>query len=287
MCNSYWNYIENMIFDLDINEPDQQKFNKQPKNLYSYIKSQKKENTSIAPLRSEGVLHADPTEKANILNRQFQSAFSSEANTEIPDKGPSTHPIMKNISISKKGILKLINNINPKKAVGPDNIAGKILKENADICSDILTIIYKKSMETGQVPLDWNHANVTPVYKKGDKHHPANYRPISLTCISCKLLEHVIASNMMEHLESNNILYEMQHGFRSNRSCESQIISLAHQLAQNNDKNIQTDLIIMDFAKAFDKVPHKRLIFKLTFYGISDQITNWITSFLANRTQYF
>jgi hypothetical protein len=67
-------------------------------------------------------------------------------------------------------------------------IAGKILKENADICSDILTIIYKKSVETGQVPVDWNHANVTPVYKKGDKHHPANYRPISLTCISCKLL---------------------------------------------------------------------------------------------------
>jgi hypothetical protein len=90
----YWNYIENMIFYLDINEPDQQKFNKQPKNVYFYIKSQKRENTSIAPLRSEGVLHADPTEKANILNRQFQSAFSSEANTEIPDKGPSTHPIM-------------------------------------------------------------------------------------------------------------------------------------------------------------------------------------------------
>ena len=88
-------------------------------------------------------LHADPTEKANILNRQFQSAFSSEANTEIPDKGSSTHPIMKNISISKKGILNLIN-INPKKAVVPDNIAGKILNENADICSDILTIIYKK-----------------------------------------------------------------------------------------------------------------------------------------------
>ena len=89
-------------------------------------------------------LHADPTEKANILNRQFQSAFSSEANTEIPDKGSSTHPIMKNISISQTGILNLIN-INPKKAVVPDNIAGKILKENADICSDILTIIYKKT----------------------------------------------------------------------------------------------------------------------------------------------
>ena len=93
-----------------------------------------------------------------------------------------------------------------------------------------------------------------------------------------------MASNMMEHLESNNILYEMQHGLRSKRSCESQIISLAHQLAQNNDNKLQTDLIIMDFAKAFEKVPHKRLISKLKYYGISDHITIWIASFLANRT---
>jgi hypothetical protein len=78
---------------------------------------------------------------------------------------------MKNISISKKGILNLINNINPRKAVGPDNIAGKILKENADICSDILTINYKKSVETRQVPLDWNHTNVTPV--KGRQTPPS------------------------------------------------------------------------------------------------------------------
>jgi hypothetical protein len=90
---------------------------------------------------------------------------------------------------------------------------------------------------------------------------------------------------MMEHLESNNIVYEMQYGFRTNRSCESQIISLTHQLEQNNVKNIQTDLIIMDFTKAFEKVPHKRLISKPKYYGISGQITIWITSLFANRTQ--
>ena len=77
----------------------------------------------------------------------------------------------------------------------------------------------------------------------------------------------------------------MQYGFRTNRSCKSQIISLARQLEQNNFKNIQTDLIIMDFTKAFEKVPHKRLISQLKYYGISDQITIWITSLFANRTQ--
>ena len=160
-----------------------------------------------------------------------------------------------------------------------------MLKENINTCTDILTLIFTKSMQTGKVPHDWNHANVTPVFKKGDKHHPGNYRPISLTCISCKLLEHIIASNIMKHLESNNILYDLQHGFRANRSCESQIISLIHQLCSNNDKNIQTDLIIMDFAKAFDKVPHNRLLYKLKFFGVSDQAANWIKSFLSNRTQ--
>jgi retron-type reverse transcriptase len=90
---------------------------------------------------------------------------------------------------------------------------------------------------------------------------------------------------MMQHLETNNTLYELQHGFRAKRSCESQIISLIHELSQNNDKNIQTDLIIMDFAKAFDKVPHKRLLYKMKYFGISEQLINWVKSFLSNRTQ--
>ena len=285
MRTSYWRYIENMIFDIEVREPDQPFKKKQPKNLFTYIKSQKNENTGSASLRSEGTLHTNPTEKANILNKQFQSAFTSEANTNIPDKGSSTYPKMEPITINRDGIYKLLNNINPNKATGPDNISGTLLKQNINICTDILSLIFTRSIETGLVPSDWNHANVTPVYKKGDKHHPGNYRPISLTCISCKLLEHILASNMMKHLETNKILYELQHGFRANRSCESQVLSLVHQLAQNNNNNIQTDLVIMDFAKAFDKVPHKRLIYKLQHYGISEQTTNWVTSFLSNRTQ--
>ena len=147
-----------MIFDIEINEPDQPSFKNTPKKLYSYIKSQKNENTGIAPIRSEGTLHSHPSEKANILNKQFQSAFTSEANTNIPDKGPSTHPTMEPIKISRDGVYKLIKNINPSKATGPDTIAGRVLKENIDICTDILTLLFTKSLETGKVPSDWNHA---------------------------------------------------------------------------------------------------------------------------------
>ena len=109
--------------------------------------------------------------------------------------------------------------------------------------------------------------------------------PIPLTCISCKLLEHILASNMMKQLESNNILFEFQHGFRANRPCESQIIFRIHQLTYNKDKNIQTDLMIMNFTKAFDTVLHKRILYKLKYYGMSQQAINQITSFLSNRIQ--
>ena len=117
------------------------------------------------------------------------------------------------------------------------------------------------------------------------KYNAANYRPISLTCISCKIMEHVITKHVLNHLKSNSLLYDLQHGFRHSRSCETQLLSFVQELAAYSDKNIQTDLIIMDFAKAFDKVPHQRLLYKLKFYGIKNQTLTWISAFLSNRTQ--
>ena len=98
-------------------------------------------------------------------------------------------------------------------------------------------------------------------------------------------MEHVIASNIMEHLERNNILYDLQHGFRSSRSCETQLVSFIQELAKNSDDNIQTDVIVMDFAKAIDKVPHKRLLYKLKYYGIETNTLNLIADFLTSHTQ--
>ena len=98
------------------------------------------------------------------------------------------------------------------------------------------------------------------------------------------MFEHIIASHIMQHLETNGILYDLQHGFRQNRSCETQFRSFIHELMFNHDKDIQTDIILMDFAKAFDKVRHKRLLYKLHWYGIRGSIHHWIQSFLSNRT---
>ena len=135
------------------------------------------------------------------------------------------------------------------------------------------------------LPDDWKKANVTAVFKKGDRHSAANYRPVSLTSICCKLQEHVITSSIMKHLSKNEILTDGQHGFRPKRSCETQLITLVHEIAANLESGTQTDLIILDFSKAFDKVPHERLLRKLSHYGIRGRTHSWIRELLSNRQQ--
>ena len=159
------------------------------------------------------------------------------------------------------------------------------MKTLADLIASHLTRIIQVSLNKGSVPKDWKRANVCPIFKKGERYQPSNYRPISLTCISCKVAEHIIASNIMTFLEDNKILYSLQHGFRNKRSCETQLVEFFHDLATKKDSLLQVDVIIMDFAKAFDKVSHRHLIQKLKYYGICDQITRWIESFLTDRSQ--
>ena len=176
--------------------------------------------------------------------------------------------------------------MNPRKATGPDSIPARILNDFAIEIAPIPTVIYNKSLQEGTVPDDWRHANVTAINKKGARHDAANYRPVSLSSLCCKLLEHAIVSNTVKHLEKHDILNDCQHGFRAKRSCEtSQILTLYHELASSLDKKTQTDMVILDFSKAFDRVPHKRLLKKIHHYGIRDSTYQWIASFLSQRTQ--
>ena len=167
----------------------------------------------------------------------------------------------------------------------PDEIPARILKEYAHEFAPHLASFYNVSLSRGEVPSDWRQANVIPVFKKGEKYLASNYRPVSLTCICYKVLEHIVVSNMMKHLEIHDILVDCQHGFRAKRSCETQLISLTHELPSNLQSGIQNDLIILDFSKAFDKVSHKKLLCKLDNYGIRDATLKWIGSFLSNRMQ--
>ena len=126
-------------------------------------------------------------------------------------------------------------------------------------------------------------ANKFPLFKKGDKTKAENYRPISLTSISCKLLEHIVHSTVMGFLDSNKILSPFQHGFRQKRSCESQLLTTLRDFSENLNSSGQTDAVFLDFSKAFDKVDHRLLLSKMNHLGICGPLLKWASSFLNDR----
>ena len=133
-----------------------------------------------------------------------------------------------------------------------------------------LAHLFQISVDNGTIPLDWISVLIMPVVKKGNKSDPGNYRTISLTLVACKILEHDIHSSIINHFECHNILHvtDCQHGFRKGRSCETQLIMTTDDLARGLDEMQQTDAVLLDFSKAFDKVTHQRFLLKLQHYGV-------------------
>ena len=133
--------------------------------------------------------------------------------------------------------------------------------------------IFECSIDDGELPHDLVNANVSPIYKKSNVHLPENYHPVSLTSVSCKLLEHIICKHLSNHLEKNNILTKLNHSFRSGFSCETQLFVTLNDFLKANDQGLQTYVIILDFSKVFDTVPHKELLHKLKHYGVNGKYT--------------
>ena len=203
----------------------------------------------------------------------------------MPKLGESPYGEIHKLHISNSGVLDQLNKLNPSKAQGPDGIPPWFLNTYAAQLAPILQNIFQLSVDSSQVPEAWKNANVTAIYKKGSRAEAANYRPILLTSVASKLLEHIIHSHVMKHLEKHNILTDSQRGFRAKMSTETQLIQTIHDISKSLDKKEIVDMAILDFTKAFDKVPHKRRIHKLNYYGITGSIATWIETFLTGRTQ--
>ena len=192
---------------------------------------------------------------------------------------------MNPITICSNGILKLLNNLKPGKANGPDGIPARFLRDFVTFLTPSLTLLFQASLNQHKLPSDWKHARIVPIFKKGDRKSVTNYRPISMTSFYSKLLEHIICSEISSHLEVNNLICENQHGFQRLKSCETQLIHTIDDIATDLDNGREIDALLLDFSKAFDKVPHKRLLLKLSQYGIPKQLLDWIKYFLKGRTQ--
>lgn len=168
--------------------------------------------------------------------------------------------------------------------MGPDEVHPRILKEASTELAQPFHQLFRQSLSTGILPSCWKEAIVTPIYKSGDRLAPISYRPISLTSIPCKLMGRLLKRGIMAHLLDNNLISRAQHGFLPRKSCTTNMLLFMDSLTQAHDDGLITDAIFFDFAKAFDKVPHKPLLRKLAAYGIVDEILNWIESFLTGRT---
>ena len=146
-------------------------------------------------------------------------------------------------------------------------------------------MIYNRSMTSGDVPEDWRVANVVPIFKKGTKNLPENYRPVSLTSIPCKIMESIIKDKVMDHLICNQLIKDTQHGFMPNRSCATNLLEFLEIVTKEFDEGHPLDIIYLDFSKAFDKVPHLRLIEKLKAHSIHGKTLKWILNWLSDRKQ--
>jgi hypothetical protein len=270
-----WQYINGTIQEgLDSN-------NSKP--FWRFVKARKQDSTGVSPLKDNGQLHSDSQTKADLLLQQFKSVFTKSTGAPLPNLSPPTSHI-RPITVTVAGVAKLLRHLKPDKASGPDNIPNIALKTLADSIAPSLAVIYQLSLDTGRLPQDWLSANVACAFKKGDRHSPANYRPISLTSVPCKILEHIIGHHIMSYLEEHEILTPLNHGFRSGFSTETQLLTTTNDLMISFDSGKQVDVAILDFSKAFDTVPHDLLLHKLYSYGITDPILSWLRSFLTQRS---
>jgi hypothetical protein len=190
-----------------------------------------------------------------------------------------------NINLNPETLKKVMDSLKINKSPGPDGVHPRTLYELRDILCRPLSIIFNTSLCMQELPKDWKIANVTAIYKKGSKKVAGNYRPVSLTSIVCKLMETVVRDVLVDYMKNNGLFSERQFGFINGRSTVLQLLQVIDKWVNILDEGGCIDVVYCDFMKAFDKVPHIRLIEKLKYYGIGEPIIGWITQFLKDRKQ--
>ncbi len=243
---------------------------KNSKAFWKYVKSKMKNKDPVAELITESGRACTDQEKANELNTFFQSVFTLEDINNLPKLPRKDYADPLNqIVILEEEVKELLEGLDVNKSPGPDSLHPKVLKEASLQLAKPFCILFKLSLEEGKLPTEWKSATITPIFKsKGSKHLATNYRPVSLTSVPCKILEKIIRKKIMDHMNLNNLFTEFQHGFLEGRSCVTNLLSSLDYWTRVLDEKAAVDCVYMDFKKAFDCVPHKRLLHKMDSYGI-------------------
>ena len=256
--------------------------NKNSKQFWKYVNSRLKTRPSINSLKHDDNSTVDSDQdKCQLFNEFFSSVFTVEDCTSTPQLTNDCQSPLTTITITPSVVFDKLSQLNSIKAPGPEDWPLFCLKECAEELSIPLSILFNK---TTALPDRWKEALVIPVFKKGDCTRVSNYRPISLTSPICKIMESIIKDSIQEHLQANNTIPPQQHGFTSGRSCSTQLLLLAmNDWTKALNAGHCVDILYFDFTKAFDSVPHNRLISKLRSCGISRNPLEWIRNFLVGR----
>ncbi|KAK4807180.1 hypothetical protein QYF61_024300 [Mycteria americana] len=266
--------------ELELNLAAAVKDNK--KYFFKYISSKRTAKENLQPLvDGGGNTVTKDEEKAEVLNAFFASVFNSRANCSL-----GTQPLeLEDRDRDQNGAPIIQGEMTLTSLWSLNEIHPRVLKELADVLTKPLSIIYHQFQLTGEVPVDWRLANVTPIFKKGRKEDPGNYRPVSLTSVPGKLMAQIILSAITRHIQDNQGIKPSQHGFRKGRSCLTNLISFYNKVTHLVDEGKAVDVVYLDFSKAFDTVSHSILLEKLDAHGLDRCTLRWVKNWLDGRAQ--
>ncbi len=255
--------------------------------FFRHVRSKLSYKSGIPCLTDEaGELLISSDVKAAAFNRFFTSVFTSDDGNRLNLPLRSIQKISHNVDFSPGTVYKYLQKLPSKLSLGPDGLPSLLLKNLSVSLAEPLSYIFNFSYILGKIPRQWSTANVTPIYKnKGSSSLVGNYRPISLTCIACKVMESIIRDKIFEFLEANSLISTHQHGFVPGKSTTTQLVECLNYWHRSLDEGKVVDVIYLDFSKAFDTVSHQKLLEKLYSYGITGPILRWIEAFLTNRQQ--
>jgi len=241
-------------------------FRSNPKRFYGYVRRMQTVKDKVTVVKtSDGKLTANEQETAEVLCSYFKDVFVEEGYWK-GDTSSRQDPEIE-IVVSEEKVKRMLKDLKPDKSPGPDGIHPLLLRNAADEVTRPLTILYNKSINSGQVPVDWRKANITPIYKKGPRNEHGNYRPVSLTSVVCKILERIIKEQLTNYFEEKEQISSKQHGFVSHRSCLTNLLEAFEKWTEYLVAGNGIDIIYLDYRKTFDTVPHERLLTKLRQVG--------------------
>ena len=279
--SQYRNYARNWQKNYELKMANS--LREDPKLFHAYVRRRKQGKPSVGPLKVDGVVTSSSEQVAEVLADYFSEIYGTPPLT-LAVVGEVHEVRMPRLDVSYEAVLTVLRGLDSSSSCGPDGVRARLLKTCAAILAYPLSVIIGRSLSTGSFPVQWSQSRVVPLFKRGSRTTPSNYRAVSLTSVPCKVAERLIAGHIMSFLDSHNVLSPNQFGFRAGRGTEDQLLLFYNDVARALDRGRAVDVVFLDFSRAFDVLSHSILLARLVSLGFSEEVVTWVRCFLRGRT---